>query len=93
MKLQAYLDVGGELWVDSVGSQDVGEGRSGWEAGGHRVGHLGQREHPETPLLVQLLELCVRGLLTLTQDAADHIAALLGWPLVKREGREREIEE
>ena len=78
---RAYLDVAGELRVDSEGPQQVGQGGGAGEGGRDRVGHLRHGEHLEAKLLVEFLQLLVRLLLTFAQDAAHHVATLLSWPL------------
>lgn len=87
-----YLNVGSEPGVDPVGSQHVGQRGGAGEGGGYSVAHFGQRQQLEAELLVKLLQLFVRLLLALAQDAAHHVAAFLHRPLKgrkKREGRER----
>lgn len=72
-----YLDVGREPRVDPVRSQHVRQRGGAGEAGGHSVAHFRQRKHLEAKLLILLLQLFIRLLLTLTQDAAHHVATFL----------------
>lgn len=77
----AYLDVGAEFGVNPVGSQHVRQRGGAREGGGDGVAHFREGEHLEAELLVHLLQLFVRLLFSLTQDAAHGIPTLLWWPL------------
>lgn len=85
-RLSAYLDVGAQFGVNPVGPQHVRQRGGALEGGGDGVAHFGEGEHLEAELLVHLLQLFVRLLFSLTQDAAHGIATLLWRPL--RGGRE-----
>lgn len=81
VQYSTYLDVGAEFGVDPVGSQHIRQRGGGREGGGDGVAHFGEGEHLEAKLLVHLLQLFVRLLFPLTQDAAHGVPALLWRPL------------
>lgn len=81
-----YLNVGSNSGVHPVRPEHVGQRGGARKAGGHSMAHIWHRKHLEAKLLIQLLQIFIWLLFTLTQDAAHHIAALLWWPLsVQRE--------
>lgn len=86
-RLTAYLDVGAEFGVNPVGSQHVRQRGGAREGGGDGVAHFGEGEHLEAELLVHLLQLFVRLLFSLTQDAAHGIPTLLWRPLRRHRNR------
>lgn len=69
----------------------MGQRGGAGEAGGHSVAHFRQRKDLEAELLVQLLQLFIRPLLALAQDAASHVAALLSRPLQQTDSGEKQL--
>lgn len=89
MKHGTHRDVLSQQGVDSVGCYEGGDGAPVGEGGGDGVVHLREGHEAEAEALVQLEDLRIGLLVSLAQDAANRIAALIFWHLGGGRGRGR----